>query len=78
MSNKYAVIRCLECKGIGLVDQSDPPICKCNNIDKEGCSDCEHIQFKGKYKECPECLGIGSHWIHKKTNKKTLVWCLSK
>ena len=42
------------------------------------CKDCEHIQFKGKYKECPECLGIGSHWINKKTDIKTLVWCLSK
>ena len=78
MSNRYTIIQCSECIGIGLVLQDDPPVCKCNNINKEGCYDCERIQFKGKYKECPECLGIGSHWINKKTDKKTLVWCLSK
>jgi len=78
MSNMYKIIQCSGCKGIGLVKQHNPPVCKCNNIDKGGCSACEHIQFKGDYKECPECLGIGSHWIHNITNKKTLVWCLTK
>lgn len=78
MSDKYKIIRCSKCTGIGLIKRENPLICDCNKVYTDGCYKCEHIKLKGNWIECHECLGIGSHWINKITNKKTLVWCLSK
>ena len=78
MSDKYKIIQCNKCKGIGLIKREVPLTCECNKVYTRGCYKCEHIKLKGSWIECCECLGIGSHWINKITNKKTLVWCLSK
>jgi hypothetical protein len=77
MSDKYKIIQCEECVGIGLIKKNDQPACECGLFYTGGCYKCENIQFRGQYTECPECLGIGSHWVNKITQKKTLVWCLA-
>ena len=77
--SKYRTLQCLVCGGIGIVKRERPDICIfCNNDYRKKCSFCEFKSFKGNYIECKECLGVGEHWIDKNTNKKVLVWCLSK
>ena len=63
--SKYRQIKCTACDGIGI------------NTYKQCCF-CEFKLFRGQYKECGECLGIGEHWVDKQTNKKVLVWCMPK
>jgi hypothetical protein len=77
--SKYRMLKCSICDGFGLVKRTEKDICNhCKDSTINGCCFCEFKLYRGQYKECSECLGIGEHWIDKETNKKVLVWCLSK
>jgi len=77
--SKYTNVKCTLCKGIGMIKKTTNDICShCNETLLKKCCHCEFKVFRGQYKECYECLGVGEHWIDNKTNKKVLVWCLPK
>jgi len=75
--SKYRLIKCTTCDGIGIIKRKKEDVCKhCKNSGVKVCCFCEFNLFRGQFKECEECVGVGEHWIDKKTNKKVLVWCL--
>ncbi len=77
--SKYRTIKCFTCNGIGIVKRTKKDECNhCKDNINSQCCFCEYKLFRGPYRECEECVGIGEHWIDNKTNKKVLVWCLSK
>ena len=77
--SKYKMIKCSTCNGLGMIEQTSNDICShCKDATLKTCCYCEFKRFRGKYIECTDCIGVGEHWIDRKTNEKVLVWCLSK
>ena len=77
--SKYKTIKCSTCNGFGVIETTIPDICsQCKDTTFKTCCYCESKRFRGKYKECTDCVGVGEHWIDIKTNKTVLVWWLSK
>ncbi len=77
--SKYRIIKCTACDGIGIIKRTIADECKhCKDNTYKQCCFCEFKLFRGQYKECSECLGIGEHWVDKQTNRKVLVWCMPK
>ena len=77
--SKYKIIKCSTCNGCGIIKTTIDDICShCKDTTFKTCCYCESKRFIGNYKECTDCIGIGEHWIDKKTNEKVLIWCLTK